>query len=56
MREWLECRGATFNRDESRVLSWGGDGTVRLWQATNGAALAVMKHERGVEGRDLQSG
>jgi hypothetical protein len=23
--------GATFDRDESRVLSWGGDGTVRLW-------------------------
>jgi WD40 repeat protein len=43
-------RGATFNRDESRVLSWGDDGTVRLWQATDGAAIAVMKHERGTGG------
>jgi hypothetical protein len=37
--------GATFNRDESRILSWGTDGTVRLWQARDGAVLAVMKHE-----------
>jgi hypothetical protein len=24
-------QGATFNRDESRILSWGREGTVRLW-------------------------
>jgi hypothetical protein len=23
--------GATFNRDESRILSWGEGGTVELW-------------------------
>ena len=42
--------GATFNRDGSRVLSWGDDGTVRLWQASDGAALAVMKHKGRVGG------
>ena len=38
------------------MLSWGDDGTVRLWQASDGAAVAVMKHEGSVGGRDLQSG
>jgi hypothetical protein len=23
--------GALFNRDESRILTWSEDGTVRLW-------------------------
>ena len=40
-------RGATFNRDESRILSWGSDETVRLWQASDGTAITVMKHEAG---------
>ena len=27
----LGLRGATFNHDESRILSWDGDGTLQLW-------------------------
>ena len=46
-RSKLGVQRATFNRDESRILSWGGDGTARLWQASDGAAIAVMKHEAG---------
>jgi hypothetical protein len=45
--------GMVFSKDEGLILSWGHDGTVRLWQATDGAAVAVMKHKgspRGVWG------
>jgi WD40 repeat protein len=40
---------AAFNRDESRILSWGGN-SVRLWKTIDGAAVAVMRHEGGVDG------
>ena len=40
-------QGATFNRDGSRILSWDSEGTVRLWQVSDGAAIRVMK-PRGV--------
>ena len=30
------------NTDESRILSWSGDGTVRLWDAANGSELARL--------------
>ena len=27
----VSVRGAVFNVDETRILTWGGDGTARLW-------------------------
>ncbi|BDL38612.1 TIR domain-containing protein [Methylorubrum sp. GM97] len=35
-------RRATFSFDGKRILSMSDDGTARLWNATNGQALAVM--------------
>lgn len=41
--------GAAFNRDFSRILTWGRDGTVRLWRADDGRPLLpVMAHDRPV--------
>jgi hypothetical protein len=44
--------GIVLSKDERFILSWGEDGTVRLWQAHDGAAVAVMQHEAssGVQG------
>jgi WD40 repeat protein len=43
--------GAVFSRDESHILSWGGDDTVRLWEAVTGRALIpAMHHEGSVQG------
>ena len=32
-----------FNHDGSRILGWGGDGTLWLWQVSDGTAIRVMK-------------
>src|SRR5690606_38948941 len=32
-------RGALWNRDETRILSWQQDRVARLWEADTGAAL-----------------
>ena len=32
--EWVN--GALFSRDESRILSWSDDRTLRLWDAATG--------------------
>ncbi|RMD57402.1 MAG: hypothetical protein D6828_03745, partial [Nitrospirae bacterium] len=42
--------GALFNRDETRILSWSWDGTVRLWDAKDGSLIATMKHDAKVFG------
>ncbi len=43
--------GALFDRDERRILSWSGDGTLRLWNAATGAPIgAPMKHDDAVWG------
>lgn len=36
VRHGNRVNGARWNSDESRILSWGADGTVRLWNATDG--------------------
>ena len=46
----MGVQGATFTRDESRILSWDNEGTVRLWQASDGAAIRVMKPEESSSG------
>ena len=51
MRHEGGVRGAAFSRDESRILSWGADNTVRLWDVSTGRELVpAMRHEGGVGG------
>jgi len=39
-----EVEGA-FTRDGSRILSWGSDGSIRIWDAQTGKQLGpTMKH------------
>jgi hypothetical protein len=41
--------GAVFNGDESRILSWGADNTVRLWDAATGREVVpAMRHDGGI--------
>lgn len=43
--------GATFSKDETRILTWGGDHTARLWNAATGAQVgAALQHEGFVNG------
>ena len=42
--------GAVFNRDESRILTWSGDGTARLWAVGQNEAIQTFKHEKWVRG------
>ena len=43
--------GAVFSDDENRILSWGGDNTVRLWDAATGRELVpAMRHDGGLCG------
>jgi conflict system STAND superfamily ATPase/WD40 domain-containing protein len=44
-------RGALFNHDESRILTWSSDRTARLWDARTGQHIgAAMQHQGVVEG------
>ena len=54
-RQLLELKGHTdevtcidFSPDGSRVITGSGDNTVRLWDATNGAALTTLQHDTRV--------
>jgi hypothetical protein len=41
--------GAVFSGDESRILSWGADNTVRLWDAATGRQVVpAMRHDGGL--------
>ena len=43
--------GALFSRDESRILSWSTDKTLRLWDAATGAQIGpAMRHDGSVCG------
>ena len=42
--------GCKFNRDESRVLTWSGDGTARLWNVTKPEPLQTFNHKAFVTG------
>ena len=39
--------GARWSADESRILSWGTDNTVRVWDATSGAELLILRGHKG---------
>ena len=44
-------RGALLSRDESRILSWSDDKTLRLWDAATGQQIGpAMKHDGSVSG------
>src|SRR5258708_22646819 len=44
-------RAALLSRDESRLLSWSGDKTVRLWEVATGRQIGpAMTHEGSVYG------
>ncbi len=45
-----ERTGAEFAADGQRVLTWGLDGTARVWDATTGAEIARQTHPSGVAG------
>ena len=43
--------GAAFTKDETRILTWSGDGTARLWEAKDGSPIGQpMKHDSDVYG------
>ncbi len=35
--------GAAFNPDGTQILTWGADGTARLWNAADGTERALLK-------------
>jgi WD40 repeat protein/DNA-binding CsgD family transcriptional regulator/type II secretory pathway predicted ATPase ExeA len=42
--------GATWNADESRILTWSDDGTARVWDAASGDNLLTLRHDGVVSG------
>ena len=44
MTHELTVHGAAFTHDESRIISWSYDATVRWWDAATGAAGPAMNH------------
>jgi WD40 repeat protein len=46
-----DVKGARFNRSENRILSWGEDGAVRLWDAQTGTeAITPLIHGKKLAG------
>jgi WD40 repeat protein len=47
-------RGALLTKDETRILSWSDDRTLRLWDVATGQRIGpAMKHDRSVSGAVL---
>ena len=42
--------GAALTKDESRLLTWGDDGVVRLWDVPTGRPIRQGRHENHVYG------
>ncbi len=48
-QHWV--RGAVYSADGRWILTWGGDGTARLWDSGSGQPLGEpMRHQGGVVG------
>ncbi|CAG1001659.1 partial putative serine/threonine-protein kinase PkwA, partial [Anaerolineae bacterium] len=41
--------GATWSKDENRVLTWSLDGTATIWDTKNGEILVLLLHEGPVD-------
>jgi WD40 repeat protein len=50
LRHEDNVRGAVFNADETRILTWSVDGTARLWDTATGEAVLTLRHEDNVGG------
>ncbi len=51
MKHNRSVEGALFNKDESLILTWSGDETARLWNASDGTpASQPMEHASSVRG------
>ena len=46
-------KGAKFNRDASRILTWSDDGIARLWAVGQNEPLQTFEHEKSVEGPEF---
>jgi len=52
----VSVRGAVFDQDENRILTWGTDGTVQLWEVSRGKwtwtpkLIHALKHPAPVIG------
>ena len=42
--------GATWNGEESRILTWSFDGAIRIWDAATGKNLFTFSHKDSVNG------
>ncbi len=50
---WLARRyvsGATWNADESKILTWSEDGRARVWDAATGEKVVSLIHDASVGG------
>ncbi|MEZ4668589.1 MAG: hypothetical protein R3E39_11815 [Anaerolineae bacterium] len=45
-----EVFGAIWNQDESQILSWSVDGTLRIWDGTTGKLVYTLQHDAAVNG------
>lgn len=45
-----KAKGAVLSRDNSRILSWGDDGTARVWDRQTGTCTVTMRHRSEVKG------
>ena len=56
MRHDSRVSGARFARDETRILSWSYDGTLRLWDVATGRQIGpAMRHDAVVSGALLSA-
>ncbi len=44
----VRVNGAAFSRDDTHILSWSDDGTVRVWNARSGEQLGPARKHSGV--------
>ena len=49
-------RGASWSKDEKRILSWSDDGTVQVWDVDGKQALTAYKHPGSVWGSIVEQG
>jgi WD40 repeat protein len=54
MKHDASVSGALLTKDETRILSWSRDNTLRLWDVATGQPIGpAMKHDDSVNGAAL---